>query len=145
MPQKESFYSVFDLRSITVKTATFRKDVEISDESNNIFFEVIAKHSYNFEKNLLRVEIGVVIEDSHLKEEYARFEIWNLFKAENLNRFKINDEEVQLPGEYQVTLNEIASSNVRGIVYQTLRKTKLKKLILPLFEFHPKEEPSKLT
>lgn len=141
---KKNFYSDFDLIDIKIKASKFNKEVVLNEDGHELNFEITSIHSYNFIQNLIQVEISLNIIDTSSLETYATFKVGNYFKTKNLKEFKIDDEHISFPDDYQYNLNVISLSNTRGIVTHALKNTVLKKIIIPLADFKPKKGPLKI-
>lgn len=140
----KNFYFDFKLIDIKIKASKLNKNIILNEGGHEMNFEIISTHSFNFEQNLIQVEITVNVIDANSGENYVTFKVGNFFRANSLAEFKVDDEHIIIPDDYQYNLNVISLSNTRGIVFHALKKTPLKRIVLPLTDFKAKKGPVKI-
>lgn len=94
-------------------------------------FEMHFEHRFNIEKKLIFVVFSAnIMMDGKLK--VGKIKISYTFTISNFTEL-VNDAKIlEIPNEIAITLNSIAISTSRGILYSQLKGTFLHNVLLPL-------------
>jgi hypothetical protein len=96
-------------------------------------FSINIEHLVDIDQNVIVIKPTVVIFVEDEKSILANLSINLVLEIEDLAKYAI-DKEVKLPSEMLITMNSIAISTLRGIMFSTLKGTYLHNAILPVID-----------
>ena len=125
----------FQIKAIeTLAFSINQFDGEIPEEVQ-VGYNYELEHNINIDQRITAVICSLRIFDLVSDKNYGQLKVACIYEIENLEKLLSSDKErVMLPEGFNVTLNSITLSTVRGIAYVRFQGTYLQNAILPIID-----------
>jgi hypothetical protein len=98
-------------------------------------FDIKIEHRYTIEKNRVFVVCTISIYNEQKNQLLGSLKSSCMYHVENLESFfEQNTKSLQLPDQLVITLNSIAVSTTRGLMFSQFRGTSLHNAVLPVID-----------
>jgi hypothetical protein len=104
--------------------------------SNVVFsFDIAIEQRFNIEKDLIFVICNITIFQQGAPEErLGKYRSSCIFKVSKLNHYISDSKKIDLSENFITTLNSVALSTTRGLMFSLFKGTFLQGAILPLLD-----------
>lgn len=105
--------------------------------SNNIIFsfDIGLEQRFNIEQELIFVVCDITIfPQNNPKQKLGKYRSSCNFKVNNLSKYITESKKINLSEKFIVTINSVALSTTRGLMYSLFKGTFLQGAILPLLD-----------
>ncbi|PJC63148.1 MAG: hypothetical protein CO022_00770 [Flavobacteriales bacterium CG_4_9_14_0_2_um_filter_32_27] len=104
---------------------------------NNIVFsfDIALEQRFNVEQELIFVICDItVFPQANPEQKLGKYRSNCIFKVNNLNKYITDNKKVNLSDNFIVTINSVALSTTRGLMFSLFKGTFLQRAILPLLD-----------
>jgi hypothetical protein len=125
----------FQLVNIEILESEIKKPRE-SLPNNLIFsFDIALEQRFSVEKELIFVVCDITIfPQGDPEQKLGKYRSSCNFKVANLKQYITEGKKVNIPEEFIVTINSVALSTTRGLMFSLFKGTFLQGAILPLLD-----------
>ena len=101
---------------------------------NNIFsFDIELEQRFNIEKELIFVICDIsVFPEKNTGQKLGKYRSSCSFKVTDLSKYITEDKKINLSDNFIITINSVALSTTRGLMFSLFKGTFLQGAILPL-------------
>ncbi|MCR9065187.1 MAG: hypothetical protein NXI00_14540 [Cytophagales bacterium] len=125
----------FQIRAIETLEFSFNQFNGEVPEEVQVGYNYELEHNINVEQKVTAVVCTLKIFDLESESTYGHLKVACVYEIENLEKFLSADKiKVLFPEGFNVTLNSITLSTVRGIAYVRFQGTYLQNAILPIID-----------
>lgn len=124
----------FQIRGIETIEFSLKEKQQIPADS--VFgFNFQLEHSLHIEDNVNAVVCTLSVVNHNGESSYGKLKVACIYTVENMDDFISSDKKlVTFPEGFEITLNSITLSTVRGIAYAMFKGTYLHNAILPIVD-----------
>lgn len=133
-PKKEENIE-FQLINIEILESEIKAPKE-SLPSNIVFsFDITLEQRFNIERELIYVICDITtFPQDNPEQKLGKYRSSCIFKVNDLNKYITENKKVNLPENFIVTINSVAISTTRGLIFSLFKGTFLQAAILPLLD-----------
>jgi hypothetical protein len=124
----------FQISNIDVLEAVLNPQDKSLEENQVFNYDINLEHKLNTPEQALIIICSVIINNKDKSGIFGKFTAGCIFYIENFEDFVVEDDEniIDLPDNFIVSLNSITISTVRGMMAGFYRGTYLHNAILPM-------------
>jgi len=134
MNENQNINFTFRLSGLELSELTYTVKANALTDSPTFNFDLSIQHKINTAENAVLVSPSVKITAEDKITELGFLKIICVFTIENLEDFRNSENQINLPEPIVVTLNSIALSTLRGVMFSEFRGTQLHNVILPIID-----------
>jgi len=135
MSKKKEENIEFQLINIEILESEI-KAPKVSLPNNIVFsFDVALEQRFNVEQELIFVICNITtFPQDNPNQKLGKYSSSCIFKVNNLNKYITKDKKINLSDNFIVTINSVAISTTRGLMFSLFKGTFLQGAILPLLD-----------
>ena len=124
----------FQIKAIELLSVEINHPKEPLPPQHIFRFDIQTEHKFSIEDHLVNVICSIRILHSNNSKMAGAISCNCIFEIANMQTFITKDKQIDFPEFFVITLNSIAISTVRGIMFSQFKGTFLHDAILPIID-----------
>lgn len=135
MSSKEEENIEFQLTNIEILESEIKTPKEPLVNNIVFSFDIALEQRFNVEQELIFVICDITIfPQDNPEQKLGKYRSSCIFKVNNLSKYIAENKKINLSENFIVTLNSVALSTTRGLMFSLFKGTFLQGAILPLLD-----------
>ncbi len=133
-PKKEENIEI-QLINIEILESEIKAPTEALPNNIIFSFDITLEQRFNVEQELIFVICNITtFPQGNPENKLGRYRSSCIFKVSDLKKYISKDKKVSLPDNFIITINSVAISTTRGLMFSLFKGTFLQGAILPLLD-----------
>lgn len=135
MSSKKAENVEFQLINIEILESEIKTPKEPLPNNLIFSFDIVLEQRFNIEQELIFVVCDITIfPQNNTEQKLGKYRSSCIFKVNNLKQYITEKKEIDIPENFIITINAVAISTTRGLMFSMFKGTFLQGAILPLLD-----------